>query len=821
MWPLYFLIIFGLIGGTTAAVLGVIVKSKRARKDAERSRSLVRLHVNLPKKEGQFDRQKEVEKDVHEVIGSAEQLFAGLHGILKNGLQPFMEGQDFIGFEIAARDFDTSDAEEEISFFVLTPPHLQTLVEKQITSYYPEAIIEPADEFSIIAEGAEAIGAQLSLKKPFPYPLKSFRKLDADPLNDITNILGQLQINEGAAVQVMIRPRNNSWVIKSRSLARRTAKQRTLSMNKFLIFIDMIFNEFRSSKNAPQVSDLQREQIKAIEEKTSKVAFDTVVRLVAASTDKARAEAQLHSMISTFAQFEDPNINGLSAQYNAKYAKMPVKAFLSRAFDGYGKPYILNTEELAGIFHFPNSFYNRTPSIKWQMSKFAPAPALLPTEGTLLGYNRHRGEERKVYLSDKDRFRHLYVMGQTGTGKSVLLKSLIKQDLAAGNGVCVVDPHGDLIDECMQWVPVERADDVILFDPSDTQRPMGLNLLEAHTNEEKDFIALDAMNMMIGLFGPEIFGPRIQDYFRNACLTLMDDEEEGGALTDIVRLFTDPAWQQYKVSKVKNPIVKSFWTKQMASTGNREKEEMIPFLAAKFGAFVTNSMMRNIVGQTKSAFSFEDVMSNKKILFVKLSKGQIGDINANLLGMIFVNKIQVAAMRRAALPEAERTPFYLYVDEFQNFVTDAFESILSEARKYKLGLTIAHQYIGQLLNKSAYGNGNADKIKNAVFGNVGTMLTFKIGAQDAEYMSKEMAPTFSEQDLINLEHFHACMKMSVNGQITPPFSITTFKDFAKGNTDSAEAMRELSRLKFGKNLQEVDSEILERLGSGITFKTNA
>jgi type IV secretory pathway TraG/TraD family ATPase VirD4 len=387
---------------------------------------------------------------------------------------------------------------------------------------------------------------------------------------------------------------------------------------------------------------------------------------------------------------------------------------------------------------------------------------------------------------------------------------MIYQDLEQNHGLCVIDPHGDLVEDILQHIPKSRIEDVIYFNPGDTERPMGLNLLEGNTAEEKDFIALEAMNIMIKLYGEEIFSPRLQDYFRNGCLTLMDDEEEGGAITDVVRLFTDDTWQKYKVKKVKNPIVKSFWDKQMAATGAREKQEMIPYFAAKFGAFVTNTLMRNVVGQVKSAFDFSDVMNNNKILLVNLSKGQVGDLNASLLGMIIVSKLQVSAMRRANQPFEERKDFFLYIDEFQNFVTDSIETILSEARKYRLSLNIAHQYIGQLVKKQD------TKIRDAVFGNVGTIMSYKISAQDSEYMAKEMAPIFTDQDLINLDAFKAIIKLSVDNKPTQPFSLSVvppWESASKPNKNVANALKQLSRLRYGRDKEFVNREILARIGA--------
>jgi hypothetical protein len=432
-----------------------------------------------------------------------------------------------------------------------------------------------------------------------------------------------------------------------------------------------------------------------------------------------------------------------------------------------------------------------------------------------LGNNTYRGEKQKIFMNPEDRFRHFYIIGQTGTGKSSIIQLMARQDFHSGKGVCIVDPHGSLIDDLLPYIPRSRADDVIYFNPADLERPMGLNLLEGKTPEERDLIALDAMNMMVKMYGEEIFGPRIQDYFRNGCLTLMEDEDEGGAITDLVRLFTDDEWGKYKVSKVKNPIVRSFWENQMAKTGQREKQEMIPYFAAKFGQFVTNSLMRNIVGQTKSSFDIADCMNNNKIILMNLSKGLIGDINSTLLGMIVVNKIQVAAMRRQRMDKEARKDFFLYIDEFQNFVTPSIESILSEARKYRLGLILAHQYIDQLEKESKLSG--AVSLKGAIFGNVGTMMMYKIGPQDAEVAAKEMAPVFSEQDLVNMDAFKGAMKLCVNGQPSRPFSIEvprpwTDKTYTK-DEQAAEAFKQLSRLKYGRQKDFVNREILRRIGA--------
>lgn len=413
-----------------------------------------------------------------------------------------------------------------------------------------------------------------------------------------------------------------------------------------------------------------------------------------------------------------------------------------------------------------------------------------------------------------DRTRHMYVVGKSGSGKSVLLEWLAGQDCASGDGVCVVDPHGDLVEDVLSRVPKERAKDVIVFDPGDRERPMGLNVLEAKTEEEKDRASLDAMEIFIKLFGNEIFGPRIQHYFRNGCLTLMADEEEGATLIDIPRLFIDDDFQRYKVSKLKNPMVRAFWENEMANTGDREKQEMIPYFTSKFGPFITNTTMRNIIGQTKSAFNIREAMDNQKIVMINLSKGKIGAINAQLLGLIIVAKVNQAAMGRVDIPKEERKDFYLYVDEFQNFATDTFASILSEARKYRLNLIMAHQYIAQL-SESAGGVaiGQKDsKIRDAVFGNVGTMMNFKVGADDAEYFEKEYTPTLSQQDILGIANYKAYIKLNINNTTSRPFSLESIWDPDGRNYKIAEIIKKYSRMKYGRKKEFVDAEIEARMG---------
>ena len=388
----------------------------------------------------------------------------------------------------------------------------------------------------------------------------------------------------------------------------------------------------------------------------------------------------------------------------------------------------------------------------------------------------------------------------------MFLSFLARQDIQLGDGVGVIDPHGDLIEELVTFVPKERAKDCVVFNPADTDRPMGLNILEAKTPEEMDMASSQATEIFIKLFGDEIFGPRIQHYFRNACLTLMEDQDEGATLIDVPRIFVDDEFMKYKVSKIKNPVVKSFWEHEYAHTGDREKQEMIPYFSSKFGPFITNSIMRNTIGQTKSAFNFREAMDKQQVLLINLSKGKIGDLNTQLLGLVIVARIQMAAMSRVDIPEEQRKDFYLYVDEFQNFSTDSFCSILSEARKYHLALIMANQYIKQLEKKQD------TSIRDAVFGNVGTMMSFKVGADDGEYLSKEYAPLLSEQDIISIANYKAYIKLNINNTTSRPFSLETVYDMSGSNKKVGEIVTQYSRIKYGRKKEFVDQEIRARIG---------
>lgn len=790
---------------------------------------MVFLRICIPKKESQQDKESSrdesggTEDSFRKPIKVMSQLFAALDTIGSGKWKTMWKGQDYLSFEIAAID-------GLINFYVVCPAEMTSLIEKQVTGFFPDCFIEYDETYNIFKPKQPIVANYLYLKKDSHMPLNSFENMSADPLNYICNSLSKFGANDGAAIQIMIRPGSSDWQDKGRKTAKdllNEKKDKSVPLwQKPFYYLGKILDVFvhgtdkmdsgsDDSASVDRKTQIEEEEIKLIDAKSRQIGFDTVLRVVVTSDDSAVAKDHMNNIKSAFGQYATAynSIGELKHNKSGYILYSPrsvVKNYILRAFRKpllhTFKEHTMCADELASIFHIPSIRYNKSPNINWTNYKVAPPPSNLPTEGILLGHNIYRGQKKEIRMKPNDRMRHFYVIGQTGTGKSSMMTTMIRQDLKNGHGVCVIDPHGELVEELLPFVPRERADDVIYFNPADTERPMGLNLLEAETPEERDLVAMDAMNLMIKMFDEEIFGPRIQDYFRNGCLTLME-YENGGALTDIVRLFTDDAFQKVRREQVTNPIVKSFWDNQMAKTSAEEQQRIIPYFAAKFAAFITNTMMRNIIGQTKSGFDFSKVMNEGKILFMNLSKGLVGDFNSQLLGLIIVSKLQMAALRRQKLDPSQRKDFFLYIDEFQNYITDSIESILSEARKYRLSLNLGHQYIGQLVQK------NDEKIKNAVFGNVGTMMTYKIGATDAEFLQKEFAPTFSDQDLINIDKFKAVMKLSIDTQPSKPFSIIPLNPHLdKGDPTVGNAYKQLSRLKYGRDVEFVSREILRRIG---------
>jgi len=733
----------------------------RNRNREEYSLSFVTLSVALP-------RDNEIK------IDAAEQLFASLHSIKNEEWYRFLQSEHAISFEMVGR-------KEDIRFYVSVPMELMELVEKQIHGAYPGAEIKKVDEPTIFDEKGKVAFESLVKKNAGFYPIQSFRELPTDSLSSITSFLAKMQEGEGAMFQLVISPMGHKWQSSGHEYISKSKKDEA------------------SPEKATYTVDAR--SLEAVERSTGKAGFQVSIRLVVSAPTKKEAQSLLAQFVGTFSQFSGP-YNSLTKQ-RIWLKRLFMIDFIYRYQALFRGRSVLNAEELATIFHFPNKQVE-TPHIYWLNAKSAPAPAEIPKSGLYLGKSVYRGLSRDIYIGDKDRARHMYIIGKTGVGKSEFMMDMILQDIRAGKGVCFIDPH-DTVEKILEFIPPERAEDVIYFDPSDTERPMGLNMLEAESEEQKQFVASSIINLMYKLYDPHktgIIGPRFEHAIRNAMLTVM--VEPGATFIEIVRILTDPKFVQELLPKVQDPMVRRYWTDQIAQTSDFHKSEVLDYIVSKFGRFVTDKMMRNIIGQSESSFSFRKVMDEGKILLINLAKGRIGEENSAFLGLILVPKILVAAMSRQDIPEEKRKDFYLYVDEFQNFATPDFATILSEARKYHLNLTVANQFIGQI----------EEEVKSAVFGNVGTLASFRVGVQDANFLQHEFSPTFSEADLTNVERYHVYMKTIVDNEPMPPFSMDLTRDIESerkaANPKLAEMIKKLSRLKYGKDKNVLEVEITKR-----------
>lgn len=747
-----------------------------------------------------------------EEIGAMEQLLTSLSNLKeKTSLwKQIIYDQPYISLEIA-----NSAKDEEITFFVAVPKKFREAIEKQIHSFFPNASLERANDFNIFSPGSFTAAAILKLKNKYFLPIKTYETLEIDPLNAIANALSRLDaIEEGAAIQLVLRPAKSGWRYKGRSIAHKMQQGKRLKDANASILMkfgkelgDTLQDGLNSKKEGMnqkdktvQLTPEEQELVKMIDHKSNKAGFEVNIRLVTSAASEARAQEILAQLENAFSQYENADLNYFQIKNRNKKNDVAYD-FIFRNFI-QEQSMILNVEEISSIFHLPISV-TEAPKIKWLKSNAAPAPSDIPKEGIVIGFNEYRGTRTDIRLTDNDRRRHLYTIGQTGSGKTTILQEMAKQDAKNGNGFCFIDPHGDAVEDILASIPKERAEDVIIFDPADVERPFGLNMLEYDENhpEQKTFV----INEMIGIFD-QLYdlkatgGPMFEQYVRNAMLLIMDDPESGSTLLEISKVLADEDFRAMKISKCKNPIVVDFWTKEAEKAGGEAAlANMVPYITSKLTTFIANDMMRPIIAQQKSTLNFREIMDQKKILLVNLSKGKIGEINARLLGMVVVGKILMAALSRVNQPEDERVDFYLYLDEFQNVTTNSIAQILSEARKYHLCLNIAHQFIAQL----------KEEISKAVFGNVGSMIINRVGPEDAEFLEKQVEPVFTRSDLVNVDNHHGFAKILVNGVLTKPFNIQGNPP-TRGDQEIANALKELSRLKYGRDKDIINREIMER-----------
>jgi hypothetical protein len=808
---LHFFQLLYVIGSALAVVL-ILQIVNRARRKAKVLESLhfVLYEVLLP----QGDAKDKDGKNFKELISVMEQFYSGMAALRQGALKSWFSGKPYFSLELAL-----SEVGEEASFYVAVPKDKRRLFEKQLEAFFPASRLElKTGDYNIFNKNGESVGSYAKFQESAILPIRTYKRLDADPLEIIANAFSKLSAEgEGAAMQVIVSPSAGAFKRKLKMALSELRKGKSLNQTKskisqslitkiLLIIFDFFGNSSSKKSFNKDQSSFEEDIFKLVQDKYERDIMEVNIRLVASAKTKEEAKAILKELESAFLQFAESQGNAF--EFKPAEGKDLAKLFYNFSFRFFERKHILylNTAELASVFHFPVGQI-ASPVLKQLKAKDAPPPFNLSKEGVLLGINTYRGKETEVRLALDDRRRHLYIIGQTGTGKSGFMENMILQDIVSGKGVCMIDPHGASVKSVLGQIPKERVEDVIYFDPSDISRPIGLNMLEYDPNhpEQKTFVVNELFSIFQKLYGavPESMGPMFEQYFRNATLLVMDDPESGNTLLEIERVMTEKEFRDYKLSRSRNPVVKNFW-KEIAEKAGGESalQNIAPYITSKFDTFLANEIMRPIIAQEKSAFNFRKIMDEGKIILINLSKGKLGDINAYLIGLIIVGKILMAALSRVDLAEKNRRDFFLYIDEFQNITTDSISIILSEARKYRLNLIVAHQFIGQL----------DEKTKKAVFGNVGSIASFRVGAEDAEFLEKQFAPVFCVNDLMNIDNFNAYLKILINNQTAKPFNIK-IPPPKEGNPVVAESIKELSAVKYGVPREEVEAIISKRFAA--------
>jgi hypothetical protein len=717
-------------------------------------------------------------------IPNADQMFSGLYSMFQTKkFEKWFGGQTAISFEIVA-------FKDKIKFYIVCPTKVVDLVERQVLGAYPTAEINVTQDYNLFLENGYVEHTELRLSKESYLPLVLHDKFTSDPMNMVTGTLAKVREDEALAIQYIIKPIDDAWRKAGRAVVKNVEKAQRDAENK-------------SGPNLPQ------EVVQGITDKIAKIGFDTTIRIISVSTNKEQAKSNLSNVEAGFQQFNNPQMNKLSKLKFKKFKKYLhdrslVHDIVYRIPPIWAKPSVLNTAELATIFHLPNKKVE-TPHIEWLMAKKAPASETVSSKGLWLGTATYRGGEKDVAMGDiDDRRRHMYIIGQTGTGKSKFMDNMALQDIYAGHGVCFIDPHGEEVEWLLERIPAHRAEDVIYWNPGDFDKPFGFNVLENNSEEEKHFIANAFYKMIQKLFDPNnqgITGPLLERAMRSVLLTAM--AKKGGTLIEAMKcLLLDWDVINDLIQHTDDPFVLDYWQKEIPNTPENRRGELMGYFTSKLDRFLSNRLMRNLLGQSVSSFNLRDVMDNQKILLINLSKGKIGAENSEFLGLLMIPRILSAAMSRIDTPTEQRKDFFLYVDEFQNFATEDFATILSEARKFRLNLVVANQYIGQM----------REEVRNAVFGNVGSIVSFRVGLDDAEYLEGQFSPVFSKADLTNVENQNAYIKLMVGGRYPAPFSIrTTFKKWPQSNPQMKDLITQISRNVYGRDRTIVEEEINRRM----------
>lgn len=742
---------------------------------------------------------------------AAEQLFASLHGILRDRNELKYTGgvQEHLSFELAS-------VNGQIRFYVWVPKTFQSFVEGQIYSQYPSVQIHEADEDYVTHERQHSVvyTSELTLTSSEYLPIKTFQSFEVDPLAGITGTLAKLEATgDELWVQILVRPVADEWHKDSDNWIKSVKNGNPLG---FLMgdgfsfkWVGGLFAALSKppeqgigSGSAPkELSERDKTRITEAEKKATKLGYQVKIRMAYLGESPTNAKLRMQALVGTYKQYNSTNLNGFKMT-NSSFKKEDLAQYKARLFADRG--FILNIEELASVFHLPHTNVE-TPNIVWASTKTAEPPAKLPIitgndaideNISAFGLTNFRGINHQFGMLRYDRSRHVYIIGQTGAGKSGTLELFALSDIFHGQGYAIIDPHGDFAVDNMRFIPGSRVKDVVYFNPSDTAYPLGFNPLEVTNPSQKSNISSEVIGVLKRMFG-ESWGPRLEYILRYTILALLDRPET--TMLDITRMLTDKKFRKETLSYCTDTVVLQFWNIEFNSWTEKFQAEAIAPVLNKVGAFTANPVIRNIIGQPKSTFNIREIMDDGKILIVNLSKGLIGEDNASILGSFLVTKIQLAAMSRSDIPDIkDRRPFFLYVDEFQNFATDSFATILSEARKYGLNLTVANQYISQM----------SDTVRNAVFGNVGTIITFRVSADDAPILAKQFEPQFEANDLLQMHNRHFIINMVINGEKTPAFSATTLT-LPPPQIDNTGRIIEHTRLTYSRRREDVEAEIAE------------
>lgn len=744
-------------------------------------------------------------KQIGELISAMEQFYAGI-------LSGDNTGDDFtLSLEIA-----TEHVGEEVSFYVSIPRGRSEMFEKQVLSMFPDATVRAVPEdFNIFNHDGISVGSHVEPDNRSAFPIKTYDEFDHDPLNVLLNAFSKLKREgEGAAIQLVMSGGDNRYYNKLTDAIEEIEDGEdvedaidispSIAQEMWNTAKDIFWDDEDDEEDMSGPGQKEQDAIERLQKKTESEIQRTNIRLAASANNRERAEKILFDLESSFSQFDEPHGNSLAFdRVEENNEDEFFHQFVFRQYDE-DKEIPLNVAELSTLIHFPVRGMEDSRELKQSKASKAPAPVDIPDTGTHIGVNKYRGEDTDVYLSREDRVRHFYTIGQTGTGKTNLLTNMIKQNIANGDGCCFVDPHGDVAEEILAHVPEDRFDDVIYFDPAHTDRPMGLNMLQYDESkpEQKTFVVNEMLSIFDKLFNLEATGgPMFEQYFRNGAMLALEGRGSQATILEISRVLSDDEFRQRMLAQSDNEVINQFWIEVAEQAdGEASLENIVPYITSKFDNFLSNEIMRPIIAQQESSFDFRQIMDNQKILIVNLSKGRLGDTNANLIGLILVGKILMSALSRVDMPEDERNDFYLYMDEFQNVSTDSISAILSEARKYRLSLNVAHQYIDQL----------DEDIRDAVFGNVGNMATHRISSKDAEFMEEMYQPVFDQSDLMNVDNYNYFANILVDGEPVKPFSAKAVAP-TEGNPDQVEKLKQLSYLKYGRPREEVESEVMEKM----------